>query len=57
LEQPGGAAPTTQSFQRTRWYGGKVVTWLGVRKQVAPRTTSSGLRFDYLKNTTPGVGA
>jgi hypothetical protein len=56
-EVPRTGITVTQSFQRTRWYGGKVVTWLGVRKQVAPRTPSSGLRFDYLKNTTPGVSA
>jgi hypothetical protein len=56
-EVPRTGVTVTQSFQRTRWYGGKVVTWLGVRKQIAPPTGGSGLRFDYLKTTQPGTGA
>ncbi len=50
-EVPRSGVTVAQSFQRTRWYDGKVVTWLGVRKQVAQPTSSSGLRFDYLRST------
>jgi hypothetical protein len=56
-EVPRTGVTLTQSFQRTRWYGGRVVTWLGVRKQVAQRTGGSGLRFDYLRDTTPVADA
>lgn len=38
----------TQSFQRTRWYGGQVYTWFGVRKQTGRGEASSQLKFDYL---------
>ena len=40
-----------QSFQRTRWYGGRVLTWLGVQKQTGRGEGSSNLRFDYLVGT------
>ncbi|MEZ4700998.1 MAG: hypothetical protein R2834_11750 [Rhodothermales bacterium] len=36
----------TQAYQRTRWYGGKVVTWFGARKQTGRGEGSSGLAFD-----------
>ena len=32
-EVPRSGSRVTQSFQRTRWYGGEVFVWLGVRKQ------------------------
>ncbi len=35
-----------QSYQRARWYGGKVITWLGNRKQTGRGQGSSGLSFD-----------
>lgn len=38
-----------QSFQRTRWYDGKVYTWLGIRKSTGRGEGSSGLAFDYLE--------
>jgi len=44
-----------QAFQRSRWYGGKAVTWLGVRKQTGRGSGSSQLRFDTLEDT--GVAA
>ncbi len=37
-----------KTFQRTRWYNGKVCTWLGIRKTIGRGEGSSGLRFDYL---------
>ncbi|MEM7572028.1 MAG: hypothetical protein AAF433_03965 [Bacteroidota bacterium] len=38
------------SFQRTRWYNGKVFTWLGIRKTTGRGEGSSGLSFDYLQH-------
>ena len=37
-----------KSFQRTRWYDGKVYTWLGIRKQVGKGGGGSGLAFDQI---------
>ena len=39
----------TQSYQRSRWYNGRVFIWLGVRKWTGRGEASSQLRFDYLK--------
>ncbi len=38
-----------QSFQRTRWYDGRVFTWLGVRKRTGRGEADSMLRFDYIQ--------
>lgn len=38
----------SQTFQRTRWYGGKVFTWLGIRKTTGRGEGSSGLAFDQI---------
>lgn len=40
-----------QSFQRTRWNGGRVFTWLGVRKQTGRGEGHSGLAFDRIVPT------
>jgi hypothetical protein len=40
-------------YQRTRWYGGAVVTWLGIRKQQGRGEGRSGLAFDQLLPTPP----
>lgn len=45
-EVPRSGVQVTQSFQRTRWYGGEVFVWLGVRKQTGRGERSSGLGFD-----------
>ncbi|GID29866.1 hypothetical protein [Paractinoplanes brasiliensis] len=50
-EVPRSGVAVSQRFQRTRWYDGRVVTWVGVHKQTARRTRSSGLGFDYLQAT------
>jgi hypothetical protein len=47
-EVPRVGARILQSFQRTRWYDGRVVTWLRVRKQVGRGEASSGLAFDSI---------
>lgn len=46
-------ARVRQSFQRTRWYNGKVFTWLGIRKSTGRGEGSSGLAFDYLETKRP----
>jgi hypothetical protein len=38
-------------FQRTRWYDGRVVTWVGIRKQQGRGEGHSGLAFDQLRPT------
>jgi hypothetical protein len=43
----------SQSYQRTRWIGGKVFTWLGIRKQTGRGEGTSGLAFDRLVETKP----
>ncbi len=47
-EVPRAGAVLTQSFQRSRWYNGKVVNWLGVRKSTGRGEGSSGLDFDRI---------
>lgn len=47
-EVPRAGARVRQSFQRTRWYGGRVFTWLGVRKGTGRGEGASGLAFDQL---------
>lgn len=50
-EVPRAGVKVMQSYQRTRWYNGKVYNWLGVRKQTGHGEQSSGLVFDILKST------
>jgi hypothetical protein len=38
----------TRSFQRTRWFDGKIYTWVGRRKQTGRGEGSSGLEFDQI---------
>lgn len=45
-EVPRSGIHVTQAYQRTRWYGGKVFNWLGVRKTTGRGEGSSGLAFD-----------
>ncbi len=47
-EIPRAGSVVTKSYQRTRWYGGKVVNWLGIRKQVGRGEGSSNLMFDNI---------
>jgi hypothetical protein len=49
-EVPRAGTRVLQSYQRTRWTDGRVVTWLRVRRQTGRGEGSSGLRFDYLVN-------
>jgi hypothetical protein len=45
-EVPRAGIRVHKAFQRTRWYDGRVYTWLGIRKQVGRGEGSSGLAFD-----------
>lgn len=47
-EIPRAGAKIHKSFQRTRWYNGKVYNWVGIRKQVGRGEGSSGLAFDQI---------
>jgi hypothetical protein len=49
-EVPRAGIQVSQAFQRTRWYGGKVFTWLGVRKTTGRGEGSSGLGFDRIED-------
>ena len=40
----------TSSFQRARWFDGRVFTWLGRRKQTGKGEGGSGLQFDQIVN-------
>ena len=51
-EVPRAGAVAIQRYRRTRWSDGRVVTWLGVRKQTGRGEGSSGLRFDGLIDAT-----
>jgi hypothetical protein len=51
-EVPRAGAVVTQRYRRTRWWDGRVFTWLGVRKQTGRGEGSSGLHFDALVDTT-----
>lgn len=47
-EVPRAGAIVKKSFQRTRWYNGKVYTWVGKSKEVGRGEGLSGLAFDQL---------
>jgi hypothetical protein len=50
-EAAGTGAIVTRSYQRTRWWDGKIYTWLGRRKQTGRGQGSSGLEFDRIVPT------
>lgn len=47
-EVPRSGALVTRSYQRTRWYGGKTLVWIGKRKLTGKGEGSSGLQFDQV---------
>ncbi|MGB3546729.1 MAG: hypothetical protein WBA17_07125 [Saprospiraceae bacterium] len=47
-EVPRAGTRVRLSYQRTRWYNGRVYTWLGIRKTTGRGEGSSGLAFDQL---------
>lgn len=48
-EVPRSGAIVRQSWQRTRWYDGRVITWVGRRKLNGTGEGNSGLKFDILE--------
>jgi hypothetical protein len=52
-EVPRAGATVSQAYQRTRWTDGRVIVWLGARKQAGRGEGSSGLAFDRLVNPPP----
>jgi hypothetical protein len=52
-EVPRAGAVVSLSYQRTRWTNGRVVVWLGARKQAARGEGSSGLAFDRIVDAPP----
>ncbi len=47
-EVPRPGVRVSKAFQRTRWYDGRVYTWLGIRKQTGRGEGFSGLAFDQI---------
>jgi hypothetical protein len=50
-EVPRAGAKVLQNYQRTRWMGGRVYTWMRARKQTGRGEGSSGLAFDKIVPT------
>ena len=50
-EVPRSGVRVYQSYHCTRWFGGRVYNWLGVRKQVGRGEVSSGLAYDLIVPT------
>ena len=48
-EVPRSGAMVTKTFQRTRWYNGKVIVWLGRKVTNGKGEGNSGLKFDQIK--------
>lgn len=51
-EIPRAGVKVTGTYQRTRWYNGKIVSWYGRRKRSGRGEGSSGLRFDMVLDNT-----
>lgn len=47
-EVPRSGVKLTRSYQRTRWFDGRIFTWIGRRKQTGRGEGSSGLEFDRI---------
>lgn len=47
-EVPRAGAIVTRTFQRARWWDGRIYTWLGRRKQTGRGQGSSALEFDRI---------
>jgi hypothetical protein len=53
-EVPRAGVVVTRSFQRARWWDGRVLTWLGRQKQTGRGQAASGLQFDVVVPKPPG---
>lgn len=47
-EVPRAGVIVTRTFQRARWFDGKVHTWLGRKKETGRGEGASGLVFDQI---------
>ena len=56
-EVPRAGIVVSQAYQRTRWTNGRVVVWLGARKETGRGQGSSGLAFDRLANAPQDTSA
>ena len=52
-EVPRSGVQVARAFQRTRWYDGRVFTWLGRHKRMGRGEGLSGLRFDQIAPRQP----
>jgi hypothetical protein len=50
-EVPRVGTRLTVAFNRTRWYDGRVVVWLGARRATGRGEANSGLDWDRIVNT------
>jgi len=50
---PQVGANVTRTFQRARWWDGRIVTWLGRRKAIGRWARGSGLTFDQIVPRRP----
>jgi hypothetical protein len=55
-EVPRAGITVRQAYQRTRWRNGKVVVWLGARKQTGRGEATSALAFDQVVPVPPPEG-
>lgn len=55
-EVPRAGTLVSQSYKRTRWTDGRVIVWMGARKQTGRGEGSSGLAFDRIVPPTSGPG-
>jgi hypothetical protein len=53
-EVPRSGTMITQTYQRTRWYNGKTLVWLGRKVTNGKGEGNSGLRFDQLNDIKTG---
>jgi hypothetical protein len=49
-EVPRSGAIVELTWNRARWYDGRIVVWLGRRKTNGRGEKSSGLKFDFLRD-------
>ncbi len=56
-EVPRAGSKVSRAFQRTRWFDGRVYTWLGRQKRTGRGEAESGLRFDQIAPRQPKAAA
>ena len=51
-EVPRAGIKVSATFQRTRWYNGKIVQWYGYKKSLGKGESGSGLQFDRMNRVS-----